>query len=66
MEIFINHAPVQTTDFATLAQVLAEQGLDKPGIAVAIENRVVPREQWADTPLSAGTDITVIRAVCGG
>jgi sulfur carrier protein ThiS len=26
----------------------------------------VPRTEWAETPLSEGADLMIIRAVCGG
>ena len=50
----------------TLAQLLGNEGLLAPGLAVAVENRVVPRQAWADTQLAEGMRITVIKAVCGG
>ena len=61
MEVFINHSPVETDAATTLAELLMQEG-----IAVAIDNKVVPRSEWPTTRLQAGTKITVIRAVCGG
>lgn len=66
MEIFINRTPVQVETHATLAQVMAAEGLDGPGVAVAVDQRVVPRGQWETLQLEAGIRLTVIRAVCGG
>lgn len=66
MQLFINHAPVEAEDGATLAEVLTQEGICAEGIAVAIGNSVVPRSRWADTYPEAGANITVIRAVCGG
>ena len=50
----------------TLAQLLTQRGVTGPGIAVAIDGKVVRRADWAATPLSDGMEITVISAVCGG
>lgn len=50
----------------TLAELLTERGVTGPGIAVAIDGKVVRRADWAATPLSHGMEITVISAVCGG
>lgn len=36
------------------------------GVAVAVEDRVVPRSQWASTPVSDGEHIEIIRATQGG
>ena len=66
MEVFINHSPVETDAATTLAELLMQEGIATDGIAVAIDNKVVPRSEWPTTRLQAGTKITVIRAVCGG
>lgn len=66
MRVFINHKPVETDAAASLAELLAREGLPAEGIAVAVNNRVVPRTEWAATPLGEEARITVIRAVCGG
>lgn len=50
----------------SLAELLTERGVTGPGIAVAIDGKVVRRADWASTPLSDGMEITVISAVCGG
>lgn len=49
-----------------LSDVLAAQGVPARGIAVAINNRVVRRDDWSVTRLSDGDSITVITAICGG
>ncbi|MDE6819048.1 MAG: sulfur carrier protein ThiS, partial [Muribaculaceae bacterium] len=36
------------------------------GIAVALNNRVVPRASWADVRPTDGSKLTIITAVCGG
>lgn len=66
MKIFINHTPHEVAEGSTLADVLAAQGLDRPGIAVAIGSKVIRKDDRAATTLSEGTEITVIKAVCGG
>jgi len=66
MEIFINRKPVETGAATTLAEVLRQQGIPTEGVAVAVDNRVVARSEWAAMQLKEGLKITVIRAVCGG
>lgn len=66
MEVFINHSPVETEFSTSLADLLMQEGIAADGIAVAINNKVVPRSEWAATRLQTGAKITVIRAVCGG
>ncbi len=36
------------------------------GVAVAVDGTVVPRSQWATTPLSAGQTVEIVTAVQGG
>lgn len=66
MKIEINHSSVDVTAGATVADVLTAQGMDADGIAVAVDNKVVPRAKWGETVLQENARLTVIRAVCGG
>lgn len=66
MKIYINHKEYEVAEGSTLGQVLAAQGLDGAGYAVAIGSKVVRKDERASTVLSDGERITVIKAVCGG
>ena len=58
----------------TLAQadaveaMLAERGIDasRPGIAVAVNQKVVKRGDWATTPIAASDDIEIVQPFQGG
>lgn len=65
MEITINGTRT-TTGAKTLAELIAERGIDTAGVALALGQRVVPRSQWETTPLPEGATVTVIRATQGG
>ena len=58
----------QTVAVATLGELMKELLADKPTgfVAVARNGAVVPRAQWADTPLSEGDELEVVRPVPGG
>ncbi len=66
MEVFVNRKPVGVEAPMSLADLLAREGIPAEGVAVAVNNRVVPRAEWPATPVEEGMKITVIRAVCGG
>ena len=66
MEIQITHTPFEVGAGASLEEALAKAGVPAEGVAVAVNNRVVPRAEWAATQLEEQMKITVIRAVCGG
>ena len=39
---------------------------ETPGVAVAVNERVIPRAEWAACRLSPGDRVEVVRAVQGG
>lgn len=66
MKIYVNRAETELGAEATVADLVAEQQLPDRGIAIAVDNKVVPRTAWESTPLHEGVNVTIIRAVCGG
>lgn len=52
----------------TLAALLAAKDVDPAarGIAVALNGAVVPRGEWAATPLRVGDTVEIVRALRGG
>lgn len=52
----------------TVAALLAERGIDaaRPGIAVAANQKVVKRADWAATSLAANDDIEIVQPFQGG
>ncbi|MDN3690898.1 sulfur carrier protein ThiS [Chryseobacterium tructae] len=68
MELIINHTR-KTFDVlpenleALLAMELPEK---KKGIAVALNNRIIPLSVWAETPLNDQDSILIITATQGG
>ena len=65
IKIKINNQETETR--ATHVHGLAmELGLPERGVALAVNNAVVPRDAWADTALAEGDDVTVIKAAFGG
>lgn len=65
MNIIINNKPVETSA-ANLQALAAELSLPSKGVAMAVANKMVPRDAWADTQLTEGISIVVIKAACGG
>ena len=63
----VNGKPTATTP-EHLLDLLAEQGFQKEtrGIAVAINGTMVPRSVWAETRLSDGDEIEIVKIMQGG
>ena len=52
---------------ATLTDLVRELGLaERKGVAIAVNNAVVPRPAWPTRPLADGDRVLVIRATQGG
>lgn len=65
MKIQINNKEVETKAL-TLSELAQEMALPEKGVAVAVNNKMVPRAQWADTALTEGIAVVIIKAACGG
>jgi sulfur carrier protein len=65
MIIRVNADDLEVDDQTTVATLLQSLGYPDRGIAVAVDQAVVPRSSWATT-LSAGAHIDVLTAVQGG
>ncbi len=65
MKLFFNNKEIDT-EARTLQQLAQELSLPDKGIAVAADNKLVPRTDWDAFLLTEGTHIVVIKAVCGG
>ena len=52
----------------TLSELLAVSGVDvaQPGIAVALNARVIRRAEWATTALQPGDRVELVQARAGG
>ncbi len=65
MKVSVNSKEVET-DAATLAQLIEELSLPAQGIAVAVDNRMVPRAEWPAHVLHESLSVVIIKAACGG
>ncbi|MES2630191.1 MAG: sulfur carrier protein ThiS [Bacteroidota bacterium] len=67
MEVFLNNSSIPLPENRSLIALLQQADLsEKKGIAVAVNNQVVPRLQWGETELKEADSITVIKATQGG
>ena len=67
MKVEINKRTIEVPQGVTvLDSLLRAEGLDGPGVAVAIDGTVVRRASWPEFELADGMKITILRAVCGG
>lgn len=65
MIIRVNGDQIQVDDQATVATLLSSLGYPDRGIAVAVDQEVLPRSGWG-LALSDGARLEVVTAVQGG
>jgi sulfur carrier protein len=67
MVCYVNNIAQEATDNQLLIDLLAALGLAQPrGLAVAVNDLVVPRAEWPTHAVQAHDRITIIRATQGG
>ena len=69
MKLIVNGEPRERAaeDIAGLFAIEAEErALPNEGVAIALNGRVVRRTDWAETSLSEGDRIEIVRAMQGG
>lgn len=64
----INGEPREVPEGLTVDRLLAHLGRDpaQPGVAVAVDERVVRRAAWTETPVADGARVEIITAAQGG
>ena len=65
MKISVNNKEVET-GANYLLQLSKQLELPQTGIAVAVNNHMVPRSEWEHFVLHENDELIIIKAVCGG
>ncbi len=66
MDISLNNVTISIADGLTIIELLDGQQIKPVGIAVALNNRIVSRAEWAEMKLQDADKVTVIQATYGG
>ncbi len=66
MNIFCNGSPIALPDGASLQTLIESLGIEPKGTAVAVDDLLVVKTQWASCALREGCRVTIIRAAQGG
>lgn len=65
MKVQVNSKEVETTT-TTITQLTDELQLPTKGVAIAVNNQMIPRTQWDEFSLQENDCIVIIQAACGG
>ena len=67
MVCYVNNIAQEAAENQLLIDLLTARGITEPrGLAVAVNDAVVPRAEWATHAMRAHDRITIIRATQGG
>ncbi len=66
ISIHVNDSETQVAKQSTLATLMSNLHQNSTGMAVAINNRVIPKSQWSETGLEQNDQVLVITATQGG
>lgn len=67
MEILINNNQITVPDSASLALAISSLvNIETKGVAVAINENIVPKKEWDSRKLTNGDKILIIKATQGG
>ena len=66
MKILVNDKEVEAQLSATLEQLVAQLELTSTKIAVAVNNKLIPRLEWSTHALCENDRLVIIKAACGG
>ncbi|GAA4273478.1 sulfur carrier protein ThiS [Aquimarina gracilis] len=66
MTINVNNQPRSISENSSISSMLDQLDTTKNGIAVAINNIVIRKDQWLETVLKENDQVTIIQATQGG
>ncbi|CAM4400876.1 MULTISPECIES: sulfur carrier protein ThiS [Lelliottia] len=66
MRILFNDEPMQCEEGLTIAALLDQLRQLKPGAALALNQQILPREQWDIQQVHDGDQILLFQVIAGG
>ena len=66
MKILVNNKETELTQGNTIADLAQQLELPTKGVAIAVQNRMIPRTEWNEKILQEGDSLVIIKAACGG
>ncbi|SUT97289.1 thiamine biosynthesis protein [Actinobacillus lignieresii] len=66
MQIFINNQPFDVAENTSIQTALALSQANLQGVAVALNQQIIPKSEWQNYLLQEGAKLTVFKAIAGG
>ena len=66
MNIKVNGKEKALSEGASIAHLAHELQLPEKGVAIAVNNKMIPRPEWESFTIKENDSLIVIKAACGG
>lgn len=66
MHILVNDERVECEAHLCVAELLSRLARNLPGVALALNQQILPQTQWAETFLQDGDSLLIFQAIAGG
>lgn len=66
MKLFVNGKEHDVAPQISLTSLVRSLELPERGIAIAVNNHMIPRTQWDQSILNVNDKVIIIKAACGG
>lgn len=66
IKIVLNKKEIELKDNSTITMLIENMSIVTTGIAIAVNNKVIRRNEWQNYILKDNDKVIVIKAVCGG
>lgn len=66
MKVRVNNKEMDLNSDFTLTQLAEKLEFPVQGIAIAVNNKMIPRAEWERFTLKENDNLVIIKAACGG
>lgn len=66
MKVLVNNKETVIESPSTIHQLTVKLMLPEMGVAIAVNNKLVPRTEWLNHLLIENDQVVIIKAACGG
>jgi sulfur carrier protein len=66
LDVMVNGEALAVPVSTTLDGLIAIVGLERRGVAIAVDGQVVPRSAWRSSVLQCGARVEIVTAAAGG
>lgn len=66
MKVQLNNKEMELSPQSSIQQLTQTMELPQAGVAIAVNNKMVPRAEWNQFILQENDQVVIIKAACGG